>query len=421
MANLSNRISYMGLEEAFRKLVETCEPKPDTELISINDAYRRLLAEDVESPINIPSHDKSHVDGYTVHAEDTSSASPDNPVTLRLSGKITLLEIPEVPLMRSETLKIPTGGILPKGADAIVHKELVCEENGLVKIFGAVSKGKEVVHSGSDVRKNEIILRKGTNLRAPELALLKALGLPQVRVYRKPLVAIISVGSELTNDPREIALGKVLNSHALVIAKLVEEAGGIPRDLGIAPDNQESIKMKINEGIEEASIILTIGGSSMGDADLVSDTIKSMGEPGMVVHGLKVQPGRVSGFGSIKNKPIILLPGLIQSTVNAFILLVYPLIRIFIGLPPTRQTLQIPVKITKPIRYTTFPEFRHITWVKIIRTQDGFHAEPILGDSPMLNVLIKADAYILTPENTEMLDEGDVVEANLLPGLGSIP
>lgn len=385
----------------------------------MKQAYKRVLAEDIVSPIDVPELNVSHLDGYAVHHEDTVSASRDSPTILKLVGSIRLTEKPSRPLMRGEAFKIPTGGFLPPSSNAIVPKESAYEEGEFVKVLEPAKLWDHVVHRGSDIRKGELVLKKGSILRAQDLALLKSLRFKEVQVYRKPVVAILSVGSELTDDPDEAKAGKVLRSHELLVKKLVEEAGGLAVDLGIVIDEKEKITEKLKDGLGKASMVLTIGGSSKGEADLVPDSISSLGKPGMLVHGLKVQPGRVSGFGCVEGKPIILLPGLVQSTINAFVLLAYPLIRMYLGLEPKSYESAITATLSRPITYTTYPEFKHITWVKLHRKEYGFEAEPIFGESPMLNVLLKADGYILVEENVRTVKEGEKVQVRLLKGLSS--
>jgi molybdenum cofactor synthesis domain-containing protein len=244
-----------------------------------------------------------------------------------------------------------------------------------------------------------------------------ALRIRQLKVVKRPVVAIISTGDELTDDIEETEPTKVVNVSSLIISKLIMEAGGIPVELGIAPDSILRIKEKIKEGLREADIVLTIGGCSAGEKDFVPRTINSMGEPGVIVHGIKRRPGRVSGFGVVDGKPIVMLPGLIQSSIVGFHVFALPLIRSARGLSTTDFLPTIRAKILENISFETFTSFQQVTFVKIKRSEDGFMAEPFLGESGLLSVPVRASGFIVTPEHKSFIKKGEEVEVHLMPGL----
>ena len=184
-----------------------------------------------------------------------------------------------------------------------------------------------------DVKKGAKLFHRGAILRAQDVALLSMVGITRVLVFKRPKVAIIPTGDELTDNPREINQGKIFNTNSHIISRLIQEAGGIPMDLGTTADKAEEIQKKMKLALTKTDIILTIGGSSMGEHDVVEESINSMGSPGILVHGVKLDRGRVAGVGVIKGKAIIILPGPIQGSVGAFVVFVQPLLRFLSGLP----------------------------------------------------------------------------------------
>ena len=202
-----------------------------------------------------------------------------------------------------------------------------------------------------------------------------------------------------------------------MITKLVEEAGGTSEILEIAPDDAPKICLRIKEGLAVADVLMTIGGASIGERDFIADAINSLGKPGIVFHGLKISPGRVAGFGIIDEKPVIILPGLIQSTYVGFRVLVLPLIRIISGVNQIDSQYLLKAQLQSSVHYKKFLPFRKVTFVKISKMKGKFLAEPITGISSMISVLVKADGFIIVPENIAFLENGKEVEIYLFPFL----
>jgi len=417
---MKRRLFYMSVVEAIKKMTTAVNMKPKFEVVPIHEAYGRVLAEDVISPINIPQRDSSHFDGYAVRAEDTAHASVDNPVFLKVTGRISPGERAERGINVGEAYYITTGAFLPEGANAVIMVEATATvEKDLIKVCKSMQPGENVIPAGRDVKRGETVLKKGHVLRAQDVGLLAALRIGEVKVVRRPVVAIISTGDELVDRFEGAEPNKVVNSHSLIISRLVTEAGGIPVEMGITPDDVLKIKEKIEEGLRKADIVLTIGGSSAGEKDFVPKAINSMGKPGVIVHGIKRKPGRVSGLGVIGGKPIVMLPGLVQSMIVGFHVFALPLIRLANGLPPNSQ-LTIRAKVAKKVPFKSFIPFQQVTFVKMRRTKDGFIAEPVTGESNLLSVPVKADGFIVTPEHKSVVKEGEEVEVHLLPGLFSL-
>jgi molybdenum cofactor synthesis domain-containing protein len=316
-----------------------------------------------------------------------------------------------------EACYITTGSFLPKGADTILAVEATKTINSdQIEVRSNVSPHEHVIRRGSDVEKGQILFRKGHKLRAQDLSMCAAVRIGKITVFKKPVVAFICVGDELTDDLDDVAAGTIVNSLRYAVSTLVRASGGEPLYLGIASDDVAEIKEKIEEGVSRADLVLLTGGSSKGTKDVTSEAINSVGKPGIIVHGLKRKPGRVSGFAVVRSKPVALLPGLCHSLVVGFYTFVFPLIRDLSGLSDADTQWILRAKITQQISFRRFIPFEQVTFVHVTKTQKGYQADPFVGDSSSFSVLARANAFIISPPRKTMVKAGDEVVTHLLPG-----
>jgi len=400
------------IEEARRIFYETL-PRITlpSEVISVQRALNRALAEDVTAETSVPSFEKSAMDGYAVIAEETFGASPTNPALLRLIGESKIGETPKIVLHRGQTAAIATGAPVPQGANAVVMVENTKRlETGDIEIHAPVAPGENVAQVGEDVKQGAVVLERGRKLKPPDLGLLVALGRIAVRVVRKPRVGVLSTGNELTDAARATA-GKIADVNRPVLMAMVEECGGMPVDLGIAKDNAEQISLKLAHGLRSTDLVLVTAGTSAGKGDLVPDVINALGKPGMLVHGIAMRPSLPTGLAVVEGKPIVSLPGLPVSAMFAFSTFVQPLILRMLGTEPDPQP-KVKARITK--RIVGVPGFR--TFVRVlVREEEGkLHAEPLrTPGSGILTTLTRANGIVVVPENIEGFDEEAEVEVQL--------
>jgi len=331
-------------------------------------------------------------------------------------GKLYPGQTPDSEVYHGEAVYVTTGSFLPKGANTVVAVEATKRTNrNQIEVRSTVDPYEHVICCGSDVKKGVIVLREGHKLRAQDLSILATLGVEIINVVKKPVVTVICVGDELSDDVHVGKAGKVVNSLRYTVSAMIHESGGRPLYLGIAPDNVVRLEEKIIEGIAGADIVLLIGGSSMGEKDITSEVINSLGKPGVVVHGLKRKPGRVSGFAMVQDKPIVLLPGLCHSTVVGFYTLALPLILVMSGLAVTDAQLVLNAKLTQQIVYTSFIPFEQVTFIHLKRTPEGYRADPCIGASSSYSALVRSNAFIITPPGKTTVQSGEEVEVHLLP------
>ena len=413
--------SYSSIRIAFFQLRKNISVQPSYETVNTNPKLLgRILYNAINSTVNIPMYDSSHMDGFAVRYDDIKNASNLKPIILKVISEVKLGNTKCRPLEPGQAARITTGGYLPPKSDTVVPIEYsqFNEIDSSVKIYTKFLKGSFISPAGNDLTKNKLIFRKGHLLRIQDISLLNSIGIKKLNVYKKPKVAIIPTGSELTNDINEVADGKILNTNGQIVSTLVEASGGIPVDLGITSDNVKMIESKINDALSHNDIVLTIGGSSVGPKDLIAETIKSMGKPGILAHGIKLDRGRVTKIAALKFKPIIILPGPIQGAINAFIVLVLPLIRSLIGLSYGNYVF-INAQITDNWKARKkFQNFVKILYVRLSysKTNNSINAEPITGETSNMTVMTRANGYVIVPEKITNIEKENNVQVNLLPG-----
>lgn len=409
--------TYISIGEAFRRLRQSVKIRPQIEQCSVFESYGRVLAEDVRSPVNVPMHHSSHMDGFAVLADDITHASILTPIKLNIVRGTTLGKHSNYTLRSGHAYRISTGGFLPKGSNAVVPIEYTRESKCKVEILSSFEKGSFISPSGGNVLKNALVFNQGKILRSQDVALLCLVRIDEVHLYRKPKVVIIPTGDELTDNVEDVNRGKILNTNSHIISRLVLEAGGLPIDLGISPDDVNIIRKKLSSALAKADIILTIAGSSVGKYDLVKQSINSLGKPGVFVHGVKLDRGRVTGIGALRDKPIIMLPGPIQGAVNAFITFALPILEYLLGLPEFNRQVIIGKLMEKWEARKRFRNFTKIVYVSASTSKRGsIKAIPVTGDTSDMTVLTRANGYLLLPESKTMVAGGEKVNIHLLPG-----
>jgi len=405
--------ALVTIEEAIKKLYEHFEPKPlGFEEIPLFDAFGRVLAEDVYSEVDVPPFDRAAMDGYAVKAADTFGAREDKPVKLKIIGKVKVGFKPEVHVNRGEAAEIGTGAPMPSGANAVVMVEYTEEDDGYVKIFKPVVPGENVQPAGSDIMVGELVLREGQLLTSREIGVLAAIGKVSVKVYRKPKVAVISTGDEIVKAGEKLPYGKIYDINGHSIFSAVKECGGEPIFIGIAKDDVREIIDMIREGFEKADIVITSGSTSAGVKDVLYQIVDQLGEPGVIVHGIKIKPGKPTVIAVVDNKPLFGLPGYPTSALTIFRLIVAPVIRKMAGLPPVVQ--EDTVSAILKTRIYAPPGRKYLVSVSLAKDKDGnLVAVPTPGGSGTITNLANADGYFEIPEDVEFVDEGERVQVKL--------
>ncbi len=421
---MQGEFRYTPLEDALLTLARALGPRSKPETVGVREGYGRILAKDVLAREDSPRRDASHFDGFAVRSADTLGAKDGSPVSLasrREVGRPGVL--PKGRLGHGEAMEVLTGGFLPAGADAVVPVEDVSARGREIRISRPVQPGDHVYPAGCDVKRGERILQEGRALMGQDLVLLASLRFETVAAFRRPRVAILPTGSELTADIGDRRSGKVVESHSLLLERLVEEAGGTPATLPVAPDEKHALARALGEALKRSEIVFTLAGSSVGEPDLVESTIRGFGKATTaLVHGIRVNRGRVMGFAVVTGKPVVILPGPIQGALNAFIVLGYPLIRYHLGMgweqpPAIAATMGDDWDATG-----RFKDFDQVVYLRLTKDPagGGLLALPSSGETEKISFLVSKNAYALVPGNDPHLARGARIEAHLLPGFSRL-
>lgn len=398
-------------EEALSRVFAVVGVGPlGVEVVGLEDAFGRVLAEDVYSPVDVPPFDRSIVDGYAVRAEDLFGVDELNPGELRVVGYVEpgVSVLPRVGV--GEAVEVATGAPLPPGANAVVMVEYTKRVGDRVRVYRSVVPGENVAFTGSDVMMGELVLRRCTRLGEREVGVLAAIGLRYVRVYRRPRVAVISTGNELETPGAPLRFGKIYDVNSYSIATALRELGAEPHILGIVGDVEEEIYNVVSRAEREYDMVIVSGGTSAGLGDLVYRVFAKLGPPGIIVHGLKVKPGKPTVIAvSRGGKLLVGLPGFPSSALMIFNIIVKPVIARMLCL----QYPEVSLKARLATRVEGARGRRGLYPVSLVDTGDRIVAYPLPAESGAIKVLAMADGFIVVPENVEYLGEGEEVEVKL--------
>ncbi|TRO52506.1 molybdopterin biosynthesis protein, partial [Candidatus Bathyarchaeota archaeon] len=292
------------------------------------EAYGRILAENVVSALDIPPFNRSTVDGYAVKAEDTFGAEEGQPAKLAVLGMVSVGEQPKICIEKGEAAEIVTGAPVPEGADAIVMVEDTDKHDVELCIFRAVTRDENVMKRGSDIKKGETVLKVGRVLGASEIGVLAAVGLTRVKVFKVPVVAVLSTGAEVAEPGKELPAGKIYDINAYSLSTAVSESGGKPVYLGVVADDKDKLGEALKRALTSADMVLTSGGVSVGPKDYMPQIVNSLGEPGVFISGIAVKPGKPTTVALIGKKPVFSLPGHPTSALLLFHLLARPVLQL---------------------------------------------------------------------------------------------
>jgi len=395
------------LDEALNKILSLIRVMP-TETIDIDSALNRVLAEDIYAPISLPPFDRSSVDGYAVRSSDIAMADEHRPVKLKIKGKIGVGMRPYINVNEGEAVEVDTGSAIPPGADSVIMEEFISKHNDELICYKNTSTGENIFHSGTDVMVGELVLTKGTRIGIKEITLLTSLGIDKVKVYRRPKVAIISTGKELIAPGYDYKEFKVYDSNGYMISAFLRELGCSIDILGIVPDDYDMLKSLISEASASHDFIITSGGTSAGEEDIVYHVLSDIGK--IIVHGLMTRPGKPTVVAIVEGKLVIGLPG---HPVSAFMILnalVRPIILKALGCT-VYKTSSIKAKLSRkvPLR----KGYLNIIPVALISDNGSFIAYPTFKGSGLISSIIPSDGYIEISGNREYVSAGMEVEVKL--------
>jgi molybdopterin molybdotransferase len=393
-----------------------------SEEVAFSSALGRVLAEDIRSPHSLPDFCRSTVDGYAVRAGDTHGASDSLPAYLTLVGEVPMGDSPAFEIDAGQCALIHTGGMLPKGADAVVMLEYTQNaQKNEIEIFRSVADGENLIQIGEDVAQGQVVQNKGTLLRPAEIGGLMALGITRVHVVKKIKVGLISTGDEIIDPHKTPRPGQVRDINSYALGALVEKNGGTPVQYGIIPDAFDALKNTAARALSECDMLIITAGSSASTRDMTADAIRTLGEPGVLVHGINTRPGKPTILGVCAGKAVIGLPGNpVSALVNGY-LFVVPVIENLLGVLP-RPKATVPARLTINLASQAG---REDWWPVRLRyspsgsSHEGagrvnYEADPIFGKSNLIFTLAAADGLLRIPPDATGYSAGEEVEVMLI-------
>jgi len=424
-------LNVIDCDEARRKFRDAIDLRPlDVEEVPLDAALGRVLAGDCVAAVDVPSFDRSNYDGYAVRAEDTYRAREEDPRRLQVLDEVLSTGIvPQDELTPGAAMAIATGGMLPRGADAVVmveHTEVERAQGDRTPFSGGAppramllvtrpaTPGFGVSFAGTDIAAGETVLWRGQVISSRESGVLAAIGVHTVSVWRRPLVAIISTGNEIIETGQPMQPGLVYDSNARILADAVRELGAEPKLLGIVRDDLAELRAKLHEALAAADVVLLSGGTSKGAGDLSYRAVSELSRPGIVAHGVALKPGKPICLAAEGGKPVVVLPGFPTSAVFTFHEFVAPVIRILGGRPPLARSAvdaRLAVKVNSQIGRT---EYLLVALVPEGTGADQLAAYPMGKGSGSVTAFSRADGFVTIDRHREIVEADAAVEVRLL-------
>ena len=437
MPNQEQFLHVLDRDEAERRFRAAVDLAPrGIETISLDTALGRVLATDVVSPVDVPSFDRSNVDGFALVAEDTFGASEEVPRRVHLASEVIHTGVVPTTVIRSgEAVGIATGGMMPRGADAVVmveHADVDPAEAGhSINIGRAVTAGSGVSFAGTDITAGETVLRRGTILTSRDTGVLAAIGVASVDVWRKPVVAILSTGDEIIPPGQPMQPARIYDSNAQVLADAVRELGCEPHRLGIVADDIDALRTKVRDAMATADAVLLSGGTSKGAGDVSYRVVAELTDPGIVAHGVALKPGKPICLAASGGRAVVVLPGFPTSAIFTFHEFVAPVLSSMAGRGLEERAhvqARLAVKVNSEIGRTEYLLVGLVesgdpgsgirdpkdTESRVPNPESRFAAYPMGQGSGSVTTFSRADGFTTIGRHEEIVQAGTVVNVQLL-------
>ncbi len=404
-------LSTLSITAAKKKIEENFKDFPlEIETVSLTEALDRIISEDIVAIDNVPDFDRSTVDGYALYTRDTNGASETLPSFLEVIGAVEMGQGSTMALKSGQCCYVPTGGMLPQGADGVVmieYTELLDEKT--ICIQRPTAPLENILKRGDDIGAGQVIFNRGHKLRSQDIGALAGMGFDHISVFKKIRISIISTGDELLAPEERLEPGKIRDMNTYSLAAAAQKDGCQVLATAIVQDDFELLRDKIIEVLSQSDVVLVSGGSSMGVKDITKDVINSLGEPGVLIHGLAVKPGKPTIVGKLEGKAIFGLPGQPVSALVIYHVIVGEFLKKLLGQTQTKPYLTGEITVNIP----SAAGREHYVMVTISQENSKILVKPVYGKSGMLTMMTKAIGYIRIEQNQEGIHRGDPVRVYL--------
>jgi molybdopterin molybdotransferase len=395
--------------EAVRAHVTQFRPI-EVEDVALDDAVGRVLAQDVTAQEPLPEFSRSTMDGYALKATSSFGASEANPAYLDLKGTVLMGRPPEFSIGPGEACRISTGGMLPEGADSVVmieHTERL--DDTTIEVYRSVAPGQHVIEVGEDFQMNQRLLPSGLRLKPQDVGLLAAFGVVTIRVFRKPVIGIISTGDEVVPLENRPAPGQIRDINTYSLSGQILEAGGIPIRYGIISDDLQALTAAVHRALEQTDMVLLSGGSSVGVRDYTLEVLSNLPDAKVLVHGISISPGKPTILAETQGRAVWGLPGHVVSAMIVFKMVVMPFVEHIAGIAgPPKLGISTPARLNRNL--SSAQGRTDFVRVRLIEDKQERWAEPVLGKSGLLNTMVKSDGLIQIDTNSEGIEKGTFVD-----------
>jgi putative molybdopterin biosynthesis protein len=417
-------LEVVAPDEARARFAKHVDLRPlSGERVGLSAALGRVLKSDVTAPIDVPPFDRSNVDGFAVRAADIANASENAPSRLLLNDEVLACGVtPAVAVGAGTATTIATGGVVPRGADAVImieHTELIETGHGpAIEVRRAAAPGQLISFAGSDIARGETLLRRGVLLGSREIGMLAACGLDTIEVVRRPKVAVLSTGDELIAPGQALRPAGVYDSNAAILTAAVTEAGGEPVPFGAFPDDAAVLEKALREALARCDLVLLSGGTSKGAGDLSYQVVSRLGKPGVIVHGVALKPGKPLCLAAADGKPVVVLPGFPTSAIFTFHSFAAPIIRACAGLPLEAATT---IEATVPVRVASELGRQEYVLVALVEGEAGPVALPSGKGSGSVTTFSQSDGFFEIDALAAGLDAGTRARVTLFGAAARAP
>ncbi len=390
-----------------QKIIDSSLKTVGIEEISLEEAHRRVLSEEITSQLNSPPFERSAMDGFAIHAEDTYGFSESNPAKIQIIDSIGAGQVSNKVVKNGEGVKIATGAPIPEGANSVVMEEYTAPNGNMVEVEMVMTPGENISPMGEDIKTGDIVLGEGKILRPEDLAIIASAGYSKLNVFKKPKIGVVTTGNELVMPRPDIHGGEIINSNHYTFKAMVETALAIPSIVHCF-DSHKLVENEFEQLIETHDALISTGGTAISKGDVVIDVTEKIGE--VMIHGVALRPGKPFGFGIIHNKPIFMLSGYpVAAIVQADVFVRNSLYKM--------QGIKKEPQMIHKIASRKIPSSLGRTDYIRSKTDDNMVQPLKIKGSGIIRSMIESNAYIVIEENLEGIGEGEECDVLLYDSL----